>query len=37
MEIIAAIIGLIFLIGLIVAATDAQNEEDKRLTKRFLD
>lgn len=37
MNIIAAIVGLVLLIGLIVAATEAQNEEDKRLTKRFLD
>ena len=36
MEIIAAIIGLIFLIRLIVAAINAQDEEIKRLTKRFI-
>lgn len=37
MNIIASIIGLGLLIGLIVAAADAQNQEDKRLTKRFED
>lgn len=37
MNIIAAIVGLVSLIGLIVAAVDYQNEEDKRLTKRLED
>lgn len=35
MNIIAGIVSLILLIGIIVAAADVQNEEDKRLTKRF--
>lgn len=37
MNIIAAIIGLVFLVGLIVAAVDYQNQEDRRLTKRLED
>lgn len=37
MNIIASIVGLVLLVGLVVTAADFQNEEDKRLTKRFED
>lgn len=37
MNIIVGVIGLVLLIGLVVAAADVQNKEDERLTKRFED